>query len=474
MSCLLIFSIYPIFYRSILSVNADFVLYLSVSISGCILDSHEVKVAIGIGLIGMGVVGGGVARILHERADYFKNVKGLDLDIRKIAVRDLSKPRAIDLPSDRFTTDPKEVINDPSVQIVIEVMGGIHPAHDLILSALEAGKDVVTANKALLAEQGDDLFVMAAQKKVGLGFEASICGGIPIVQILSQGLVGNRIESLYGILNGTTNYILTRMTEAGANFDPMLKEAQIKGFAEADPTMDIDGTDAAQKLSLLCRLAFRVKLSPNQIIKEGISHITALDIDIARELGYTIKLLGIAKAIGDRIEARVHPALVPHGELLADIRNEYNAVEVVGSAVDSQVFYGKGAGELPTASAVVSDLIGFAEKRQTGMPASNSALAPLPQAQLVPLDEVNTGCYCRFTVNDRPGVLAQIATLFSDEGISIETVIQQGRSETEDGTVPLIMITHDATEAAMRRAINRINDLPVVTQKSQVIRILHP
>ena len=430
--------------------------------------------AIGIGLIGMGVVGGGVARILNERADYFKNVKGLDLDIRKIAVRDLSKPRAIDLPSDRFTTDPTEVINDPSVQIVIEVMGGVDPAHDLILSALEAGKDVVTANKALLAEQGDDLFEMAAQKQVGLGFEASICGGIPIVQTLSQGLVGNNIQSLYGILNGTTNYILTRMTEAGANFDPMLKEAQDKGFAEADPTMDIDGTDAAQKLALLCRLAFRVKLSPSKIIKEGISHITALDIDFARELGYTIKLLGIAKAVGDRIEARVHPAMVPHGELLADIRNEFNAVEIVGSAVDSQVFYGKGAGEMPTASAVVADLIGLAEKRQAGVPNIGSALAPLPDASLVPLEEVNTGCYCRFTVNDRPGVLAQIATLFSNEGISIETVIQHGRSETDGGTVPLIMITHDATEAAMRKAISSINNQSFVTEPSQVIRILHP
>lgn len=430
--------------------------------------------AIGIGLIGMGVVGGGVARILHERADYFKTVKDLHLDIRKIAVRDLSKARAIELPADRFTTDPTDVINDPTVQIIIEVMGGINPAHDLIMAALEAGKDVVTANKALLAEQGDDLFEMAAKKEVGLGFEASICGGIPIVQTLSQGLVGNNIQSLYGILNGTTNYILTRMTEAGANFGPMLKEAQDKGFAEADPTMDIDGTDASQKLALLCRLAFRVRLAPGDIMKEGISHITALDIDFARELGYAIKLLGIAKAVGERIEARVHPAMVPHGELLADIRNEFNAVEIVGSAVDSQVFYGKGAGELPTASAVVADLIGLAERRQAGMPTKGSALAPLPNASLVPLDEVNTGCYCRFTVNDRPGVLAQIATLFSSEGISIETVIQHGRSETEGGTVPLIMITHDATESAMRKAISNINNLSFVTENAQVIRILHP
>jgi homoserine dehydrogenase len=319
------------------------------------LTFKEVNVAIGIGLIGMGVVGGGVARILHDRENDFKNVRGLDLDIRKIAVRDLSKPRAIDLPSDRFTTNPTDVVNDPEVQIVIEVMGGTDAAYDLVLSALQNGKDVVTANKALLAERGDDLFEAATDNNVGLGFEASVCGGIPIIQTLSQGLVANQIESLYGILNGTTNYILTRMTEAGADFDPMLKEAQDKGFAETDPTMDIDGTDSAQKLSLLCRLAFRQRVSPNDILKEGISHITSLDIDFARELGYTIKLLGIAKSSGDKIEARVHPALVPHGALLADIRNEFNAVEIVGSAVDAQVFYGKGAGELPTASAVVAD-----------------------------------------------------------------------------------------------------------------------
>ena len=428
--------------------------------------------AIGIGLIGMGVVGGGVARILHDREHEFKNIRGLDLDIRKIAVRDLSKPRATNLPSDRFTADPTDVVNDPDVQIVIEVMGGIDTAYDLVLAALQNGKDVVTANKALLAERGDGLFEAAAQNDVGLGFEASVCGGIPIIQTLTQGLVANQIESLYGILNGTTNYILTRMTEAGANFDPMLKEAQDKGFAEADPTMDIDGTDAAQKLALLCRLAFRRRVSPRDILKEGISHITALDIDFARELGYTIKLLGIAKRAGDQIEARVHPALVPHGALLADIRNEFNAVEIVGSAVGAQVFYGKGAGELPTASAVVADLITLAERRQAGLGPGGAPLAPLPPADLKAMDDISTGCYCRFTVHDKPGVLAQISTLFAEQNISIETVIQHGRSETD--AVPLIMISHEAPEAAMRQAIARIDSLPTVTEKSQIIRILHP
>ena len=252
----------------------------------------------------------------------------------------------------------------------------------------------------------------------------------------------------------------------------MLKEAQDKGFAEADPTMDIDGTDAAQKLALLCRLAFRQRVSSGDILKEGISHITALDIDFARELGYTIKLLGIARVVGSRIEVRVHPAFVPHDALLADIRNEFNAVEIVGSAVDAQVFYGKGAGELPTASAVVADLVAIAERRKAGLGPAGAPLAPIPEADLVPVGEIQTGSYCRLTVYDKPGVLAQVAELFASEDISIETVIQHGRSETEGGTVPLIMITHDAPEAAMQRAITRIGNLSAVTEKPQIIRIL--
>ena len=430
--------------------------------------------AIGIGMIGMGVVGGGVARILQERGDFFHQVRGVNLELRRVAVRDLSKPRAVDLPRDRFTTRAEDVIDDPNIQIVIEVMGGIEPARSLFLKAIQAGKDVVTANKALLAEEGSELFEAAAQKQVGLGFEASVCGGIPILQALTDGLVGNRIESLYGILNGTTNYILTRMTEEGGDFEVMLRQAQEKGFAEADPTMDIDGTDAAQKLALLCRLAYRVNLAPRQILKEGISHITPLDIDFARELGYTVKLLGIARAEDNRIGARVHPTLVPAGALLANIKDEFNAVEVVGSAVGPQVFHGRGAGELPTASAVVADLVNLAERRRDGRTGGLVPLAPLPDAVLVPPEEIRTCCYCRFTVYDRPGVLAQIASLFSEEHISIETVIQHGRSETEKGTVPLIMTTHGAPESAMRNAVSKISRLPVVTEPPQIIRIAEP
>ena len=419
----------------------------------------------------MGVVGGGVVRLIQDNAERFKAVRAIDLDIRRIAVRDLAKPRSVEVPAEWLVDSAEAVIDDPDVQIVVEVMGGIEPAHAFSLRALEAGKDLVTANKALLAQHGHELFDAAARHNVDLAFGASVCGGIPIIRSLADGLVANRIESIYGILNGTTNYVLTRMTDNGGAFDDMLREAQQKGFAEADPTMDIDGTDAAQKLALLCRIAFRRGLSPDDILREGISHITPQDIDIARELGYTIKLLAVAKAAEDRIEARVHPALVPSGALLANIKNEFNAVEIVGHAVGPQLFYGRGAGELPTASAVVSDLVDLAERRLSGRDVGRSPLAGLPDANPVPVGEVKTSFYCRFTVYDQPGVLAQIARIFASEKISIATVIQRGRSETQNGTVPLIMTLHEAPEAAMRRAVAQIDRLSIVGQQSQTIRI---
>ena len=419
----------------------------------------------------MGVVGGGVVRLIQDNAERFKAVRAIDLDIRRIAVRDLAKPRSVEVPAEWLVDSAEAVIDDPDVQIVVEVMGGIEPAHAFSLRALEAGKDLVTANKALLAQHGHELFEAAARHNVDLAFEASVCGGITIIRSLADGLIANRIESIYGILNGTTNYVLTRMTDNGGAFDDMLREAQQKGFAEADPTMDIDGTDAAQKLALLCRIAFRRGLSPDDILREGISHITPQDIDIARELGYTIKLLAVAKAAEDRIEARVHPALVPSGALLANIKNEFNAVEIVGHAVGPQLFYGRGAGELPTASAVVSDLVDLAERRLSGRDVGRSPLAGLPDANPVPVGEVKTSFYCRFTVYDQPGVLAQIARIFASEKISIATVIQRGRSETRNGTVPLIMTLHEAPEAAMRRAVAQIDRLSIVGQQSQTIRI---
>ena len=426
---------------------------------------------IGIGLIGLGVVGAGVVRILRQRADYFSSIRGVAFDLRRIAVKDVAKSRDCDLPVDILTDSASEVVDDPEIQIVVEVMGGLDPARELCLKALENGKDLATANKALLAEHGNDLFGAAARNGANIGYEASVCGGIPIIRSLTDGLAANRIQSIYGILNGTTNYILTRMADDGGDFQAMLRKAQEKGFAEADPAMDIDGTDVAQKLALLCRIAFRVILDPSHILQEGISHVSPLDIDFARELGYTIKLLAIAKAMQDRIEARVHPVLVPSGALLANIKDEFNAVEIVGNAAGPQVLYGRGAGQMPTASAVVSDLLDLAERRLTGRSVGRPALADLPRANAIPPEEVETSFYCRFTVYDQPGVLARIARIFSEQKISIATVIQHGRSETEQGTVPLIMTTHEAREASMRTAVQQINRLSVITEPPQILRI---
>lgn len=426
---------------------------------------------IGIGLLGLGVVGRGVVRILKERSKYFRSVRGIDISLSQIAVRDLEKPRSVDLPEGILTNNAEAVIDHPDTQIVVEVMGGINPTLDLSLRTLELGKNLVTANKALLAEKGELLFKASDKHGGTIAFEASVCGGIPIIRSLVDGLVANHFKSFYGILNGTTNYILTKMSDSGSGFDEMLKEAQNKGFAEANPTLDINGTDAAQKLAIICRLAFRKNLSTKQIFKEGISHITPLDIEFAKELGYRIKLLAIAKESNNKIEARVHPVLIPASTLLANIKDEFNAVEIVGNATGPQVFYGRGAGELPTASAVVSDIITLAERRLSNHTSPKISWSGFPKAVPVPPAEIHTRFYCRFTVYDQPGVLAKIANIFSTWKISLANVIQHGRSETKNGTVPLIITTHNAQESAMQQAIKQINNLPVVTEKSQTIRI---
>lgn len=427
--------------------------------------------SLGIGIIGLGVVGGGIIDILKDRRDYFKSVRGIDLVTRKIAVRDASKERSVEVPASLLTEEPRDVIDHPDVQIVVEVMGGIEPARTYVLQALQAGKDVVTANKALLAEHGDELFVAASTHNAGLAFEASVCGGIPIIRSITQGLPANRITSLYGILNGTTNYILTRMSDEGGDFGEILKRAQELGYAESDPTMDVDGTDAVQKLTILCRLAFGVSLPYRSVLREGITEISPIDIAFADNLGYTIKLLGIAKS-GDRgLEARVHPALVPQDALLANIKDEFNAIEIVGDAAGPQVYTGRGAGALPTASAVISDLLYQAERRIAGRQRVSRQMVDVSRVEPLAAEEIETSYYCRFTVEDTPGVLAHIATIFSSHDISIARVIQEGRSETEGGSVPLIMTTHGARERSMQRASSEIGALDVVKESPQIIRI---
>ncbi len=423
-----------------------------------------------VGLIGLGTIGRGVARLFLERSSELSHGRGFDLQLVRIADLDITTPRGIDLPGEILTTDAYQIIDDSHISVVIELIGGIEPARTYILSALEKGKSVVTANKALLSQYGKELLQAAEKNGVHLFFEASVCGGIPIIRILREGLVANRIERLYGILNGTTNYILTRMTQEGSSFQEALRQAQQRGYAEADPALDISGQDAAQKLSILLRVGFNASIQVEDIFCEGIEDIAPQDITYARELGYTIKLLAITKRLESRIEARVHPVLIPSGTLLADVRDEFNSVELTGDAVGTQIFYGKGAGEMPTASAVVADVIEIAQQNiQQSLPTVNQMLPADERLTLLPMEEVETPYYFRFTVIDKPGVLAEIARLLAVEGISIASVIQKERRQ--GGTVPIVMMTHRAKEKAMRGAISNIDQLPVVKAPTQVIRV---
>ena len=426
---------------------------------------------INVGLIGFGTIGRGVARLMLERSEKYMKKKSFGLRLKRIADLDVATPSGLDLPKEILTTDAQAVLNDPEIEVVIELIGGLEPARTFVLRALECGKSVVTANKALLAQFGDELFRAAREHGGELAFEASVCGGIPILRMLRQGLFTDRIASLYGILNGTTNYILTKMAEEGGRFEEVLRQAQDAGFAEADPTMDVSGKDAAQKLAILLRIGFGASVTPETIFVEGIERIGRQEIEDAEELGYVIKLLAIAKRTDRGVEARVHPAMIPKGALLASIRDEFNAVELVGDWVGPQVFYGRGAGERPTANAVVSDLVESAERRlEGGGSRAGELLSEAGKTTLIPMKKVVLPYYFRFLALDQPGVLGQIAELLSEEGISIASVIQKGRAQFE-GAVPVVIMTHEATEAGMQRAIRRIDALPVVRDRTQVIRV---
>ena len=424
---------------------------------------------IGVGLIGLGTVGTGVVRLIAESSPSMRR-RQADFAVRRVAVRDTGKPRDVDIDDGVMTTDAMAVIEDGGVDLVVELTGA-DPAVDWIRAALANGKDVVTANKAVLAEHGEELFALAFEKDVDLMFEASVAGGIPIIRSLRNGLVANEVESLYGILNGTTNYIMTRMTRGEGSYEEILAEAQAKGYAEPDPTMDVSGMDAAQKLAILSRIAFHTTGTGSDIHCEGIAGIHTSDIEYARELGYNIKLLAIAKKTGDRVEARVCPAMVPSESLIANIHDEFNAIEVVGSAVDTQVFYGKGAGQMPTASAVVADMVELAERKAAGAGTSISDMIVGDvgvEFANVQLAEIRF--YLRFVVADRPGVLEQIAHILAQGEISIASVMQKER-DLQGGSVPLIIVTHEAREAEMRKAVETLNGLDMVQEEVVVIRM---
>ena len=427
-----------------------------------------------IGLAGLGTVGGGLVRLLSENAEEIRARSGCDFNLKAVAVRNPNRKR--DLPEGvRLTTDPMTLADDPDIDVVIELMGGIDTAKELITRSLAKGKQVVTANKALLAEEGESLFRLADEKGATLLYEASVAGGIPIVQTLKESLTGNHITSLEGILNGTGNYILSEMTSKGVNFAPALAEAQEKGYAEADPTLDIDGFDTAHKLVLLIRLAWGVDYPYTKMPIEGIRNLDKMDIDFAREFGYRIKLLAQVRERREpgqpddkvRLEAGVFPALVPYTVLLARVGGVYNAVRVSGNACGSLFFHGRGAGDLPTAGAVLADLMAVA--RDENPHNTGYACDDLPRASIVPPAEWRSRYYVRVMVEDEPGVLRDLAGCMADQGVSMAQVIQR----TDEGKgVPLVFMTHETTEEAMSTALQRTLDTGMLRQPAVYFRVL--
>jgi homoserine dehydrogenase len=425
-----------------------------------------------IGLLGLGTVGAGVVKILDTHGAEMQERTDCRLTLAAIADPDLIREReGIDLARLHLVPDARQVLDDPSIQIVIELIGGLEPARTFILRALAAGKHVVTANKALLAHHGAELFEQARRHRVMLGFEAAVAGGIPLLRAVREGLPANRIASVFGIVNGTCNYILSKMTDEGLDFSVVLKEAQARGYAEADPALDIEGMDSAHKLQILAMLAFRTSLDLKDIYTEGITGVAHEDVVNAAELGYRIKLLAIAKASDGGLEARVHPTMIPAQSPLAAVSGVYNAVFISGDNVGNLMFYGRGAGQLPTASAVWSDALEIARRVAHGIPAlpvelPSVAKAPLP---LRPMDEIRSAYYLRVMALDRPGVLAQVAGILGRHDISLVSVLQKARAEGE--AVPVVMLTHDARERDMRAALAAIDRLPVVASRTTMIRV---
>ncbi|GAC1464380.1 MAG: homoserine dehydrogenase [Isosphaeraceae bacterium] len=424
---------------------------------------------VSVALLGVGTVGSGVVRLLQEQGPRIAQRARRSIRLKWALVRDPSRPRDVSLRDIRVATDPRRVIDDPEVSIVIETMGGIEPALRIVLDALAAGKHVVTANKALLAEHGPEIFAQARKKDRAVAFEASVGGGIPIIQALGVSLAANEIQSLAAIVNGTCNFILSSMSLEGLSYDSALRQAQTLGYAEADPTLDVDGTDTAHKLAILAQVAFGVGVTTDQIPREGIDRLQLVDTRFAGELGYTIKLLALAKHSPAGLELRVAPRLVKQGKPLAEVRGPYNAIRVVGDSVGDTLFYGRGAGMMPTASAIVGDLIDVVVGRAV-LTARALDLWPAnaPAPLLTPSTEVRGRYYLRFTIADSPGVLARIAKILGEHAISIASVIQHdpGDDAPAESTVPLIIMTHGAIEASMMAALAEIDRLDIVRAAS--------
>ncbi len=422
-----------------------------------------------VGIIGFGTIGAGVVKALTARRKFLKETAGVDVEIVRICDKDLKKKRPVKVSKKLLTKSVSKVIYDPGVDIVVELMGGTIPAKDIILESLRQGKHVVTANKAVLSSYGCEIFKLADQLGLCIGFEASVGGGIPIIRALSQGFVANRIDLIYGIINGTSNFILSKMAEEGLGFKEALAIAQDKGYAERDPQLDISGGDSSHKLSILALLGFGIAAKPAEIYTEGIADIEPSDIEFAKEYGYAIKLLAIAKRAVDSVELRVHPTLIPAKHLLSGVGGVYNAIFVKGDLVGENLFYGQGAGASPTSSAVVSDIIAIAKSMGDGYKSSGSVGFRKDVKRIKKMGDIKTRYYIRFSVLDKPGVLAKISGILAKHNISIANVNQVERSSA--GVVPLIMMTHEALERDMTAALREIDRLSAEKKKSVRIRI---
>ena len=435
----------------------------------------SINSSINIGLFGLGVVGCGVLEILRRNEELIRSRLGADLRVTRAVTANPEKSRPVSLEGIEVSNDPDTILNDPEVHIVVELIGGVDTARDIVLRALDAGKPVVTANKALLAECAGEIFGKAYEKGLTLGIEASVAGGIPVLRTLREGLSADNILEITGIVNGTSNYILSKMTDEGAPFDDVLAEAQKLGYAEADPTFDIEGHDAAQKLAVLINLAYGTTVSYADIYVEGISGITPMDIEFAGQLGYAIKLLAIGKLAGDRVEARVHSTLVAKGHPLASVSGVFNAVFITGDNVGATMSYGRGAGGAPTGSAVVGDLIDLARNRLSG---SDGRIPPLSvrrdrlrRIAVVPMEEVISEYYIRFQVRDQPGVLAGITRVMGERNISIQSMIQPSQAAHPEDPVQVILTTHRARERDIQDSLSEIQTMPFVLGPTQLIRI---
>ena len=431
------------------------------------------KSSLSVGMVGFGTVGTGVAKVLIENGALIRRRVGVPVTLTRVVDTDTTRERGVRLPEGVLTSNLQSVLEDPAIDIVLELIGGYDPAKQIILDAMAKGKQVVTANKALLAVHGEEIFETAARHHVDVGFEASVGGGIPVIRALTQGLAANTISSMYGIINGTSNYILSRMTCEGHGFAEVLSEAQRAGYAEADPSFDVDGTDSAHKLSIMVTLAYGTPVNFKEIYTEGIQHVTPLDIAYAREFGYTVKLLGIAKFLGSEIEARVHPTMIPTDSPVAQVEGVYNAIQLVGDAVGDIVLYGQGAGSLPTGSAVVSDVIDIARNILTGaagrVPPASFQRDQRRPLRIRPMEEIASLYYLRFMVVDRPGVLSHISGVLGRHGISISSVLQKGRKEGQ--TVPVVIMTHSAIERHVQAALRNIDHMSFISEPTTLIRI---